>query len=392
MEYLIVGDGVAGATAAEKLREKDEEASIKIFTDEDEPLYNRIMLKTFMKGTLPAQYTKMHDENWYDKRDIDLYLETRIEDINTEDKTVVTKDGEKYSYDKLLVATGGSPRKYPLDEGYENLEYMWTMRDAEEIKESAEESEKAVVIGGGLLGIDLAVAYAEKDAETYYLIRSDRWWNRGLSKKGADIINQRLEDKRVNVMTEVEASEFIGDEKIEKVVADGREFDVDAVAVAIGQTPNSSIIDVEKNDAEMIKVDQKLQTSDEDVYAAGNMVEYYSPIFEKRTVNGSWDHSEAMGEHAASNMLGDDRPFEFVNTYGVGHFDVQFLAIGDWTGEPIERKYSEDEYRRLFFKNDKLVGAVMIGFTKGQEKIKELIKSKETIEDKEALLEKSYWD
>ena len=392
MEYLIVGDGVAGATAAEKLREKDEEASIKIFTDEDEPLYNRIMLKTFMKGTLPAQYTKMHDENWYDKRDIDLYLETRIEDINTEDKTVATSDGETYSYDKLLVATGGSPRKYPLDEGYENLEYMWTMRDAEEIKKSAENSEKAVVIGGGLLGIDLAVAYAENDAETYYLIRSDRWWNRGLSKKGADIINQRLEDKRVNVMTEVEASEFIGDEKIEKVVADGREFDVDAVAVAIGQTPNSSIIDVEKNDAEMIKVDQKLQTSDEDVYAAGNMVEYYSPIFEKRTVNGSWDHSEAMGEYAASNMLGDDRPFEFVNTYGVGHFDVQFLAIGDWTGEPIERKYSEDEYRRLFFKNDKLVGAVMIGFTKGQEKIKELIKSKETIEDKEALLEKSYWD
>ena len=392
MEYLIVGDGVAGATAAEKLREKDEEASIKIFTDEDEALYNRIMLKTFMKGTLPAQYTKMHDENWYDKRDIDLYLETRIEDINTEDKTVATSDGETYSYDKLLVATGGSPRKYPLDEGYENLEYMWTMRDAEEIKESAEESEKAVVIGGGLLGIDLAVAYAENDAETYYLIRSDRWWNRGLSKKGADIIHQRLEDKGVNVVTEAEASEFIGDEKIEKVVADGREFDVDAVAVAIGQTPNSSIIDVEKNDAEMIKVDQKLQTSDEDVYAAGNMVEYYSPIFEKRTVNGSWDHSEAMGEYAASNMLGDDRPFEFVNTYGVGHFDVQFLAIGDWTGEPIERKYSEDEYRRLFFKNDKLVGAVMIGFTKGQEKIKDLIKNKEEIEGKEALLEKSYWD
>ena len=392
MDYVIIGDGVAGATAAEKIRNEDDEASIKVFTDESQALYNRIMLKTFMKGSLPAQYTQMHDEDWYDKRDIELHLETRIEEVNEGDNRVISEDGEEYSYDKLLVATGGSPREYPLDDNYENLHYMWTMKDAEEIKESAEESEKAAVIGGGLLGIDLAVAYAENDCETYYLIRGDQWWNRGISEKGAEIIHRKLEEKGVNVMTETEASEFVGENKIERVVTEDKGFEVDAVAVAIGQTPNSEIVDVEKNEASMIKVDKNLQTSDKDIFAAGNMVEYYSPVLDERTVKGSWDHSEAMGEYAADNMLGKDRPFNFINTYGVGHFDVQFLAIGDWTGEPVEKKYSEDEYRRLFFKEDRLVGAVMIGFTKGQEKIKSMIEEKEKVEDREALLEKSYWN
>ena len=393
-KFVIIGDGNAGATAAREIREINEEAEIKIFTDESEPLYNRIMLKNFMKGTLPKQYTRVHDENWYEKRDIDLNLETRIVNTETEGKTVETESGEKYSYDKLLVATGGSPRKLPFDDGNENVYYMWTMEDAERIKNAAEESEKSVVIGGGLLGIDLAVAFAENDSETYYLIRESNWWSRGLDEEGAEIIHRKLDEKGVKIRTETECIDFetqAGEVSAAKL-GSGEKIECDSVAVAIGQTPNSEFIDVEKNDYDMIKTDEKLETSAEDVFAAGNMVEYYSPVFERRTVNGSWDHSEAMGEAAGKNMAGDKQNFDYVNTYGVGHFQVQFLAIGDWSGEPIQRKYSEDEYRRLFFDGDRLVGAVMIGYTKGQEKLKDLIHGKEKFERREKLLEKSFWE
>jgi NAD(P)H-nitrite reductase large subunit len=388
-KHVIIGDGNAGATAAETLRKEDEDIEITVLTNESEALYNRIMLKNYMKGTLPKQYTRVHDEKWYEKRDIELKLETRAENVDTGNKVVETDSGE-IPYDRLLIATGGSPRKLPQDEGFENLHYMWTMQDAEKIKESAENSEKAVIVGGGLLGIDLAVAYAKNDCETYYLIRGENWWSRGLDQEGAEIIHRKMEEKGVNVLTETEVGELKGDEEVEKVVSkDGREFDCDAVAVAIGQTPNSDFIDVEKNDAEMIKADKFLKTSKEDVYAAGNMIEYYSPVFERRTVNGSWDHSEAMGETAAHNMLGKGEEFNFVNTYGVGHFDVQFLAIGDWKGDTEEKKYSEDEYRRLFFKDDRLVGAVMIGFTDGQEEIKEMIREQKEIKDKDKIINKS---
>jgi NAD(P)H-nitrite reductase large subunit len=394
MKYVIIGDGIAGATAAEEIRNKDEEAEIKVFTDESEPLYNRIMLKTYMKGTLPKQYTRVHDRNWYKKRDIELHLETKIQNIDTGQEVVETAGGEKFEYDKLLIATGGSPRKLPQDTGFDNLHYMWTMNDAETIKQSAEEAEKAVVVGGGLLGIDLAMAYAENDADTYYLIKDDCWWSRGLDQKGAEIIHEKLEEKGVEIITDTVVEDFKAENgEIKQVKAsNGKKYEPDAVAVAIGQTPNSDILDVEKNSSEMIKTDEYLQTSEDNIFAAGNMVEYYSPVFEKRTVNGSWDHSEAMGKTAGKNMTGEDESFDYVNTYGVGHFSSQFLAIGDWTGEPVSRKYEgEDHYRRLFFEDDRLVGAVMIGFTKGQEEIKRMIREKEKIKCKEELLDKDYW-
>jgi len=393
-KYVIIGDGIAGATAAETIRRDNEEADIEVFTDDSEPLYNRIMLKTYMKGTLPKQYTRVHDENWYDKRNINLHLETRVENVDRSGKVVKTESGETHSYDKLLVATGGNPRELPEDEGFDNIHYMWTMHNAEEIKEAAEEASSAVVIGGGLLGIDLAVAFASHDVETYYLIRGSNWWSRGLDKEGAEIIHKKMEELGVNVVTETEVEELESDDnKVQKVIgSNGEAYECDKVAVAIGQTPNSDIVDIEKNKHGIIKTDKFLQTSDPYIFAAGNMIEYESPVFEKQTVNGSWDHSEAMGETAGKNMLGEKTEFDYVNTYGVGHFKSQFLAIGDWSGEPVSREYDkEGHYRRLFFDGDRLVGAVMIGFTKGQEEIKRMIKEKEAVSDREELLEKEFW-
>ncbi|MBC5792699.1 MAG: NAD(P)/FAD-dependent oxidoreductase [Nanohaloarchaea archaeon] len=394
MKHVIIGDGVAGATAAEEIRKKDEDAEIHVLTDETDPLYNRIMLKTYMKGSLPKQYTRLHDENWYDKRDIQLHLETEIKQVLPENNQVETSDGDRFGYDRLLVATGGSPKKLPQDEDFDNLHYMWTMGDAEHIKKAAEESEKAVVVGGGLLGIDLAMAYAENDTETYYLIRGDNWWQRGLDKDGAEIIHKKMEEKGVNVLTNSEVEEIESEDSNVKVVVDskGERYECDSMAVAIGQNPNSDILEAEKNEYEMLKTNEQLETSINNVYAAGNMVEYYSPVFEKRTFNGSWDHSEAMGETAGENMAGKEEDFDFVNTYGVGHFQAQFLAIGDWSGEPVSKNYEEENhYRRLFFRDDKLVGAVMIGYTRGQEELKKIIREKEAVKNREKLLEKSYW-
>jgi NAD(P)H-nitrite reductase large subunit len=373
---------VAGATAAERLREAEPEADIAVLTDEEEPLYNRIMLKSYMKGSLPKKYTRMHDEEWYEKREIDLRLGTRVEHIDTSENIAVTSSGERIGYGKALVATGGSPRKLPQDDGFENVHYMWTMSDASEIRRSAEEADRAVVVGGGLLGIDLAVAYAENGCETYYLIRGENWWSRGLDRRGGEIIHRKLEEKGVKVLTCTEVGTlYQRSGKVEKVELESEHEkhdgswieDVDAVAVAIGQTPNSSLVDVEKNDSGMIQVDENLQTSNPDLYAAGNMVEYESPVYGRPVVNGSWDHSEAMGECAAENMFGEDEEFDFINTYGVGHFDVQFLSVGMTFGEPELVKCEGDEYRREFYLNGSLVGAVMIGDVSGQEELKERI-------------------
>ena len=132
--FVIVGDGVAGASAAEKVREMDENADIAVLTDESDALYNRIMLKTFMKGSLPLQYCRMHDSGWYSKRDIDLRLNTRVIDIDAEERVLETDSGDELVFDYLLVASGGSPRGLEFDEGFGHVRYMWTLSDAERIK------------------------------------------------------------------------------------------------------------------------------------------------------------------------------------------------------------------------------------------------------------------
>lgn len=388
--FLVIGGGIAGSAAVETLRNESDSADITLVTDESEPLYSRIMLKNYMKGTLPKQYTRVHDEKWYENRDIDLHLGTRIEEVDLDSRTAYA-DGKEFSYDKLLVATGGSPRKHPLDTGFENVHYMWTWGDADSVKDEAEASDSAVVIGGGLLGIDLAMAYASNGADTHYIIRGDTWWRRGLTGEGADIMHRKMEDAGIDVVTNAEVEEFEGSGSVTAVAASGERYECDSVAVAIGQEPNSGFIDVEKSEG-MIAVDECLETSRNGVYAAGNMVEYRSPLFGEATVKGSWDHSEAMGETAARNMLGTREEFDYANTYGVGHFDVQFLAIGDWEGDSVERRYSDEEYRRLFFDGDQLVGAVLIGYTKGQERIRRFIEEKKCFDDREALLDKEFWE
>jgi NAD(P)H-nitrite reductase len=357
-----VGNGIAGATAAEELAEQEPDSDITVVTDEDRPLYNRILLKSHTKGKLPLQTAQVHTRDWYQERDIDLHLETRIEDVLLDEKKAFSTDGEAFDYDRLLVATGGAPRRLPQDDGYDNLHYMWDWDDAAKIGEQAEKAEKAVVVGGGLLGIDLAVSFAEQGCDTRYLIRGDRWFRRGLGSDGAEMVHQALEDKGVEVLTNTEVAELDSENgHVETVVTDeGRRIETDEVGVAIGQTPNSAFIDVDKNEKDQIKANERLQTSDSDVFAAGDQVEYRSPIF-GRTSFGSWGHSEAMGRCAARNMIGDEeRVFKHVNTYGVGHFDFAIESVGQ-PGLDSEEIDADGEVVCLHSDAGILTGATAVG-------------------------------
>ncbi len=375
MHYLIIGNGIAGATAAEELVEQEPEADVTVVTDEDRPLYNRILLKSHTKGKLPLQAAQVHTRDWYQERGIELHLNTRIEDVMLDEKQAVSTDGDSFGYDRLLVATGGSPRRLPQDDGYDNLHYMWDWDDAAKIGERAQKAERAVVVGGGLLGIDLAVSFAEQGCNTKYLIRGDRWFRRGLEPEGAEIVHQALEDKGVEVMTETEVADFDSEHKCVKAVitSEGERIEADEIGVAIGQTPNSGFIDVEKNEKQQIRTDEHLRTSEPDVFAAGDQVEYDSPIF-GRTSFGSWGHSEAMGRCAAANMAGGERVLNHVNTYGVGHFSFQFSVTGEYAGLSSVSESHSGGYRAAFLDNGDLSGYLTMGSAEARSDIEEAIR------------------
>ncbi|MEF8829756.1 MAG: FAD-dependent oxidoreductase [Haloarcula sp.] len=396
--HVIIGDGIAGASAAETIREADPDASVTVLTDEGEALYNRILIKEFAKGKLPEAPISIHEPEWYEERDIDLQLNTHVTDIDPDAHEIQTHEGDTYEYDKLLVATGGTPAQLPVENSdADGIHHFWTFQDARGIREHADESDQGIIVGAGLLGIDLAAVCAAQEIDAKYLMRGNRWWRYALSKDGADIIHEALEENGVEPVFEsgVDHFEVDDDGHVSGAVdPDGNHYDGEWAGVAIGLNFNTEFLNgtgLELDDG--VVVDEYMQTNVEDIYAAGDLTQFYDTILDSQAQNGAWGSAKEQGSVAGTNMVADaeEREFRWVSSYSITHFDFPFLSFGHPTrgDDEAERKYSDSEWRRLAFENGQLIGGVLIGDLSQQSTFKKLIRQERQVADqKELLLEK----
>ena len=393
--HVIVGDGIAGSSAAETIREQDPDADVTVLTDEGEALYNRILIKEFAKGKLPEAPISIHEPDWYEERDIDLELNTYVTDVDPDAHEIHTHGGDTYEYDKLLVATGGTPAQLPVEgSDAEGIHHFWTFQDARKIREHAEESEKGIIVGAGLLGIDLAAVCAAQDIDANYLMRGNRWWRYALSLDGAEIIHDALEDHGVTPVFDSGVDHFETDDDghVEAAIdPNGERYEGDFCGIAIGLDFNTEWLQgsgIETDDG--VVVDEYMQTNVEDVYAAGDITQFYDTILGEQAQNGAWGSAKEQGATAGKNMVADaeEDEFRWVSSYSITHFDFPFLSFGHPTlgDEEAERKYSDSEWRRLAFKNGQLVGGVLIGDLSQQSKFKQLIREERQVADQKELL------
>jgi NAD(P)H-nitrite reductase large subunit len=396
--YVIIGDGIAGSSAAETLREEDPEADVTVLTDEGEALYNRILIKEFAKGKLPEAPISIHEPDWYEERDIDLRLNVHVTGVDADAHEVHTHDGDVLEYDKLLVATGGTPRQLPVENAEaDGVHHFWTFQDARSIKEHASEADTGVVVGAGLLGIDLAAIAGAQGLDAHYLMRGNRWWRYALSLEGAEIIHDALREKGVTPVFDSGVDHFETDDDGAVTAAvdpNGDRYDADFAGVAIGLDFNTEVVQdtpVECDDG--IHVDEYMQTSVEDVYAAGDLTRFQDTIVGDREQNGSWGSAKEQGRVAAVNMAADDdaEAFRWVSSYSITHFEFPFLSFGHPTigEEYVERTYSDTEWRRIALVDDRVVGGVLIGDLAPQTKLKTLMREETVIEDTDLLLEET---
>jgi NAD(P)H-nitrite reductase large subunit len=394
--YVIIGDGIAGSSAAETLREEAPDADVTVITDEGEALYNRILIKEYAKGKLPAAPISIHDTDWYDERDVDLRLNTYVTEIDTGAHEVHTHEGDVLTYDKLLVATGGTPRQLPVENAdADGVHHFWTFEDARAIREHADAVDDGVVVGAGLLGIDLAAISGAQGLDAHYLMRGNRWWRYALSLDGAEIIHGALEDIGVTPVFESGVDRFVTDDDghvRETVDPNGDRYDSNFVGVAIGLDFNTEFLpdNIDRDDG--VVVDEYMQTSVEDVYAAGDLTRFFDTILDEPAQNGSWGSAKEQGQVAARNMVNGHgtESFRWVSSYSITHFDFPFLSFGHPTigDDYAERKYSDTEWRRIAFKNGKIIGGVLIGDLAPQTKLKQLIREERVVADqREVLLE-----
>ena len=395
--FVIIGNGAAGTYAAEQLRKDDAACEIVLIDDEKYTLYNRVSLPRYLKGVLLEKRVYVRDQEWHDKNRIDLRLETKVTQVDFEHKTVMLDPGGTLPYDKLLVATGGRPNPLTCD-GAGSTRSTFNFQYLDETKAMVAkipESKVAVVLGGSFIGYELTEAFAFRKLETHWLMRGPWFLRRALDEAGGKIVTLLAEDAGVQLHYEEAIAKVEQSNGAVKVTGTaGFSGTADIVGVGLGLTMNIDVFQdtgLETNVG--VRTNEFLETNMPDVWAAGDVAEFYDVVSQRHHRMGTWDNSLNHGRHVAKNMLGAKAPYVEVPTYASGMFNSNISVMGVTTEEEpdaeaiVEVDYNGRNYKRLFFLGDKLVGAMLVGKMKGRKKVLELISSRTPIDRREMVLE-----
>jgi len=397
--YVVIGNGIAGQTAAEELRKADADASIVMIAAERHPLYNRVALPRYLRGQVRREKVLMRTVEDYANRNLDIHFETWATEIDPRSKVVHTNRGQEFPYDALLIATGGRPKPPPWpgsDEVSACLGFQ-TLDDTDAIIEKADTSERVLVMGGSFIGYELAEGVSfRKKAKLTWIMRGPWFLRYVLDEEGGRLCRQLGEAQDVQFLVGDEVERFSRTNgRFTAKTVNGFTVDFDLLTYGVGldyYTEPARNAGIELNKG--IVTDSKLRTSAPDVYAAGDVAVFYDLMVERHNQMGTWDNAIAHGEVAARNMAGADEDFFDVPTYTTTMFGSTLAVMGVTPDvqpnlESV-RTYDFDEkfYRKLFFKDDRLVGAIMIGPPKGRKKLIEIMRSRQVIErPKEELLD-----
>lgn len=378
--YFIIGNGVAGLNAAEAIRDRDKDGRITIITAEGYHTYSRLMLSHYLGKDVEPEKLYIHPVSWYEERDIKVYLNTKVQAIDTE-KRVVKTDGGEFFYTRLVIASG-SYSFIPPVEGV-NKKKVFALRsfdDMVSITEAMKSAKKAIVIGGGVLGLEAAWAIRQAGLDVSLLEFFPRLLPRQMDEEGSNILKEIVEDFGVTTYLGVETKSILGQDRAEGVLLkDGREIKADFVVFSSGVRPhieflNGQPIEINKG----IVVDEYMRTSLDGVYAAGDVAEF------KEAMPAIWPVAQEQGKIAGMNAAGEEAtyhpipPSNMLKVMNVSCFSVG--EINNEKGELKELKYTGNkEYYKLFLRNNVLVGAMMIGDVSKSTKIKSYVDQKKDI-------------
>ncbi len=401
--YVIIGNGVAGTTAAETLRKNDPNCSIHLLTNEPYPLYNRVSLPRFLQGVIVEQKVMIRDFAWHDQRTIQLVTETMATSIDTDERVVTTDKGQRLPYDALLIATGGwaNPLRVPGVKDVKHIYNFVTLDDTKTIIERMLESRTALAYGGSFISYELCDGFAVRKLDTTWIMRGPYWLRNSLDPEGGEVIDNIAKKFGVHVIHGDEIAEVVPKNGVPSYVKtkQGRELQADMIGVGLGITLNTHILahtPIEVRNG--VVVNEYLETNVPGVYAAGDIAEFFDPTIDRHHTMGTWDNAMLHGRVVGVNMAGGHQAYLDVPTYTSPLFDVNIAVVGTAESnnpelsaisrrEPGEK--GNENYRKLFFRDNKLVGVLMIGSPKGRKKLVEIVKNQqefETAAEREALL------
>lgn len=364
--YVILGNGAAGFNAAKAIRERDKTGAVVLISNEPYPSYNRPMLTKSIVAGLSAEQIAIEGPSWYEENQIYQMLGKQIESIDTDAKEVLLTSGEKVHYTKLIYALGSECFIPPIQgSDLPEVAAIRRLSDVEKVEGLMENASKAVVIGGGVLGLEAAWELKKAGLDVQVLEAAPVLMGRQLDAGSAEILKETASERGIQIHTGVTVEAIEGTDHVSGVrLADGKVIPAEVVIISAGVRANTSIAqDIGLEIGRAVKVNSRMETSAAGIYACGDCAEYEGANY------AIWPEAVEQGRIAGANAAGEGLEYEPVPAALTFHgMNTALFAAGDNGKNPnllyktVEfRDMGKGQYRKYYFLNNRLSGVILIG-------------------------------
>ncbi|MDX1439714.1 MAG: FAD-dependent oxidoreductase [Rubricoccaceae bacterium] len=343
VHLVIIGNGITGVTCARLVRKRDPEALITMISEESDYFYSRTALMYIYMGHMTEAHTKPYADDFWRKNRIEL-VGDRVERIDTDAKELMLRDGEPVPYDALLIATGSTSTFYNWPgQDLDGVQGLYGLPDLEQMEQWTEGVDRAVVVGGGLIGVEMAEMLHVRSIHVTFLVREPWYMSYILPEEEGRMIERHLRAHGIDLRMETELKEILSDDagRARAVVAgDGEEIPARFVGLTTGVQPNVGFLEgsgIETNRG--VLIDRHFRTNVEGVYAAGDCAEFREPLPERKAIEQLWYTGREHGATVAQTITGSTKAY----SPGVFYNSAKFFDIEYQTYGRIDPQLLEDE-------------------------------------------------
>lgn len=381
---VIIGGGIAGISAIKAIRETDSTTEIHMISNEKFYPYNRLRLTKGLFGNLSSEDIPLQKKEWYEINNVNLHIDKEVTWIYVKEHEVILDDGDTLKFSKLLLASGAHNFTPPI-EGIEkdNVYTIRHLEDAWTVKEVVGAKKKPLIIGGGIQGLETAWELNQHGEEVAIAEIQSRLMPMQLDIRASQILRNIIEGYNIKVYLEMQVYEILGENEVTGVSGkNGLQISCDMVVYNAGIRPNIKYVkDTPIQLNKGVIVNNKMETSVEDIYAAGDVVEFGGRTF------GLWNIAIEQGKSAGYNMIGRDViyknvvPVTTLNAFGISLFSMGNVDEDKCHYSLIEESEDDKSYKRIFINDNKIVGAIVIGDTKKSPVLKSAIENQTLIDE-----------